>query len=261
MRTVSAYTCALALLTYGAFSQSTEFEVASVKPNRSGGGTRRSIEPGKITWLNLSLGEFIEKAYDVKHYQLSGPDWVLNYLSTDRYDVVAKAASPVPTQELLRMLGPLLTKRFHLAVHRETRVLPVYALVVDKGGPKFKEGDGGMPASYPDGTGAMDYHNVTMESLASGLSVFLGAVDGRPVLTRTGLEGSYTFKANLYALPAGLSPGEQKQQTQQLMSTMSREDNPVFTALREQLGLRLESQKAPIEMLIIDQAEKIPIEN
>jgi uncharacterized protein (TIGR03435 family) len=72
---------------------------------------------------------------------------------------------------------------------------------------------------------------------------------------------AYTFKANLYALPAGLSPGEQKQLPQEKMDTTSRDANPVFAALQEQLGLKLESQKAPLEILVIDRADKIPTAN
>src|SRR5882724_3968474 len=89
---------------------------------------------GKSPILNLSLGEYIERAYGIKHYQIVGPDWVVNYRSENRYDVMAKAASAVPTEELLRMFAPLLAERFRLAVHRETRAFPVYVLVVDKGG-------------------------------------------------------------------------------------------------------------------------------
>ena len=253
----------LIFLSYESFAQSVpHFEVASVKVNPAvGGRTTRLIEPGKITYLNLSLGEFIALAYNVKHYQISGPEWILNYRSDNRYDVIAKADNLVSAEQLKRMLEPLLAERFHLVVHRENRELPVYALVVDKGGPKFKRGDGGAPQSYPDGSGGLIYQNISMEALADGLSNFMGAVDGRPVLNRTGLPDAYTFKANLYGLPAGLGPGEQKQMAQQKMDTTSREDNPVFTALQDQLGLKLESQKAPLEILVIDHADKIPTAN
>jgi uncharacterized protein (TIGR03435 family) len=175
--------------------------------------------------------------------------------------VVAKAASKVSADDLKRMLEPLLAERFHLIVHRETRTVPVYVLLVDKGGPRFKDGDGGSSKSDPDGNGGLVYQNVTMEALADGLSNFMGAVDGRPVLNRTGLVGGYNFTANLYGVPAGMSPGEQKLMAQQKMDTTPREDNPVFNALRDQLGLKLESQKAPLEMLVIDRADKIPTEN
>jgi uncharacterized protein (TIGR03435 family) len=227
------------------------FEAASVKPNRAGGVTTRRIEPGTITYLNITLGEFIAMAYGVKHYQLSGPDWIVNYGSTDRYDVVAKAAGAVFAEPLKRMLGPLLVDRFHLAFHRETRELPVFALVVAKGGPKFKPGDGGAMSIRLDGKGGYAYTNYSMATLADSLSLMTAV--GRPVLDRTGLAGGYSFNADLYNMPKGLSPAEFK-------DAMVNSD-AVFSALPEQLGLKLESQKAPIEILVIDHADKVPVEN
>jgi len=230
---------------------SSTFEVASVKPNRSTNGTTRRIEPGTITYLNITLGEFIEMAYGVKHYQLSGPDWIVNWSSSYRYDVVAKAGGPVAAEQLQRMLGPLLTDRFHLAFHRVTRELPVFALVVAKNGPKFKVGDGGTESVSPDGTGGASYMNYSMASLAYSLS--LRSAVGRPVLDRTGLKGGYSFNANLDNVPQGLNPAE-------LKNALVNSD-AIFSTLQEQLGLRLKSQKAPVEILVIDHAEQVPTEN
>ncbi|MGA3238912.1 MAG: M56 family metallopeptidase [Bryobacteraceae bacterium] len=227
------------------------FDAASVKPNRAGGGTTRRIEPGTITYLNITLGEFIAMAYGVKHYQLSGPDWIVNYGSTDRYDVVAKAAAAVSAEPLQRMLGPLLVDRFHLAFHRETRELPVYALVIAKGGPKFKLGDGGAMSTRPDGKGGYSYKNWAMANLADQLSLMNSV--GRPVLDRTGLAGGYSFDADLYNIPKGLSPAEFKE-------AMVNSD-AIFSTLPDQLGLKLESQKAPIEIIVVDHADKVPVEN
>src|SRR6202030_265290 len=114
------------------------FEVASVRVNRSHSGTTRRIEPDRLIYLGITLGEFIEMAYGVYHYQISGPDWVVNFGSSERYDIVAKTATPVSGEQLQRMLAPLLRERFHLRIHRETRELRVYALVVVPKGPKFK---------------------------------------------------------------------------------------------------------------------------
>ncbi len=183
---------------------SSTFEVASVKPNRSTNGTTRRIEPGTITYLNITLGEFIEMAYGVKHYQLSGPDWIVNWGSSYRYDVVAKAGGPVAAEQLQRMLGPLLTDRFHLAFHRVTRELPVFALVVAKNGPKFKVGDGGPESVSPDGTGGTSYKNYSMASLAYSLS--LRSTVGRPVLDRTGLKGGYFIQRKSRQRPTGTKP-------------------------------------------------------
>jgi uncharacterized protein (TIGR03435 family) len=230
------------------------FEAASVKPTQ--GGRTRSIEPGRITYLDTTLGEFIAMAYGLKRYQISGPDWVMNADRSGRYDLVATAGSPVSADEIKRRLGPLLVERFHLAFHRETRELPVFALATGKGGPKFKEpGDGGgaLPPS-PDGEGGLYFKNYSMAMLADWLS-FLPSL-GRPVIDRTGLEGRYSFHANLLDLPKDTSPVDMK-------IAMGRSDgnDMIFSTLPDQLGLKLESQKAPIEMLVIDHADKVPVEN
>ena len=136
-----------------------QFDVASVKAHTTGGGTTRRTEQQSLTFLNITLGEFIRIAYDVKPYQIEGPDWVVNNGSSSRYDVVAKAAAPVTERELHAMLASLLAERFHLTLHREMRVLPIYALVVDKGGPKFKEGDGGETSVSRDPSGGLRYVN------------------------------------------------------------------------------------------------------
>jgi uncharacterized protein (TIGR03435 family) len=143
-----------------------------------------------------------------------------------------------------------------LAFHREKRELPVFALVVAKGGPKFNQpGNGGvsLPPS-PDGTGGLSYKNWSMATLVDWLSVLPSV--GRPVIDRTGIEGRYSFNANLFDLPKDASPLDMK-------VAIGRSDagDVLFSTLPEQLGLKLESQKAPIEMLVIDHADKVPVEN
>src|SRR5690349_20119593 len=117
-----------------------QFEVASVKAYTRGGSTTRRIDQQGLTYLNITLGEFIEMAYDVRRYQVSGADWITSPGAT-RYDIVAKASAPASERELRHMLVPLLADRFGLQLHREMRVLPVYALVVAKGGHRLKDGD------------------------------------------------------------------------------------------------------------------------
>jgi len=229
-----------------------QFDVASVKVHTTGGGTTRRTEQQSLTYLNITLGEFIRIAYDVKPYQIEGPDWVVNNGSSSRYDVVAKAAAPVTERELHAMLASLLAERFHLTLHREMRVLPIYALVVDKGGPKFKEGDGGETTVSRDPSGGVRYVNYPMAGLAATLSMMPST--GRPVLDRTGLTGRYTFSANLFELPAGLSVEGQK-------VAMANAENPAFTTLREQLGLKLEPDRASIEMLVVDRADRVPADD
>jgi uncharacterized protein (TIGR03435 family) len=228
------------------------FEVASVRVNHSQSGSTRRIEPDRITYLSITLGEFIEMAYGMKHYQISAPDWVVNFASSERYDIVAKSADPVSTEQLQAMLAPLLGERFHLAIHRETRELPVYTLVVDHKGPKFKAGDGGPTHIRTDSSGGHIYENYSMDALASSLSLYRAV--GRSVLNGTGLQGGYNFSMNLQSLPIGVSPAGMK-------SAVTDNDEPLFTALQEQLGLKLKAEKAPVEILIVDHADKLPKEN
>ena len=229
------------------------FDVASVKVNKTRGGTTRRVDRQNLTFLNITLGEFIQMAYDVKRYQIAGPDWVVNNASSDRYDVVAKTDAPAGERELREMLVPLLAERFHLSVHREMRVLPVYLLVVDKGGPKFKEGDGGDTSVSPDpATGGARYSNYPMAALAGMLSVIPST--GRPVIDRTGLTGRYTFTVNLLRTPAGLNPDDEKR-------AQFNSETPAFTALQEDLGLKLTPDRAPIEMLVVDRADRAPTDD
>lgn len=231
------------------------FEAASVKRNQSGGRTTRIVEPGRITYLNITLGEFIAMAYGVNRYQISGPEWILNSGSSDRYDLIATAGTAAPIAEVKRMLAPLLAERFHLVIHRETKDSPVFALLVAKGGPKLgKASNGGDASMAPDGEGGFSFKNWSMASLADWLT-YLPSV-GRLVIDRSGLAGTYSFRANFFGFGKGIEAGEMKAQ----MSSGDAAD-AVFTALREQLGLKLEAQKAPVEMIVIDHADKVPTEN
>jgi len=225
-----------------------QFDVASVKADTTRRGTTRRDEPQSVTYLNITLGEVIRLAYDVQSYQIDGPEWITN--GSTRFDIAAKASAPLTERERHAALVPLLTERFHLTLHREIRTRPVYSLVIDKSGPKFKEGDGGESSVERDpATGALRYANYAMSALAAFLSVMPST--GRPVLDRTGLPGKYTFTANLFETPAGLTATDTK-------DAIRRSDTPAFTALREQLGLKLDADRAAIEMLVIDGADKIP---
>jgi uncharacterized protein (TIGR03435 family) len=161
----------LIIVTSYAFGQaageSPTFEAASVKPAapQTGPGMRvmmrggpGSPDPGQITYSNVSLKMVLTNAYGIKGYQVNGPKW----LDSERFDIVAKIAMGATKEQFKLMLHNLLTKRFKLAVHRETKELPIYALVVGKGGPKLKEtvddgsatqggaaGPGGPSASAP----------------------------------------------------------------------------------------------------------------
>src|SRR5260370_19868003 len=152
---------------FGQPKESPTFEAASIKPAAplSGMGMRvmmrggpGSPDPGQITYSNVSLKNVVMTAYGVKGYQISGPKW----LDSERFDIVAKIAMGATKEQFEMMLQNLLAERFKLAVQRETKDLPIYALVVGKGGPKLKEsvddsaasqggaaGPGGPSASAP----------------------------------------------------------------------------------------------------------------
>jgi uncharacterized protein (TIGR03435 family) len=230
----------------------TVFDVASVKPNRARAGTTRRIEPGKITYIDITLGEFIRMAYGLSYHQISGPDWIVNFGSSDRYDLIASAGKPASKQELMLMLRAFLVDRFHLAFHYETREVQAYVLIVAKNGPKFKAGDGGpISISRDDTTGGLSYKNWTMPVLANALSMM--AVIDRPVVDRTGLKDSYSFNANLYDLPKDASGADAKD------SAIN--SDAIFSTLQEQLGLKLESRKESVKFLIVDHADNVPEAN
>ncbi len=122
------------------------FDVASIKPNQMGnaGGEKSereniTVSPEGVMMRNVSLRSCLRWAYDVKDFQISGPGW----LASEKYDIAAKTAPPTSAGQLRLMMQTLLADRFKLALHRETKDLPVYALVVGKNGPKFHESAAG----------------------------------------------------------------------------------------------------------------------
>jgi uncharacterized protein (TIGR03435 family) len=238
--------------------QTPAFEAASVKPNPGTGNKRdltRVIEPGRITYLDATLGELIALAYGVKPYQVTGPDWIVGRSSAITFDVAATAGKAVPPAELKKMLQPLLAERFHLALHRETKELPVFLLTLAKGGPKFHDsGDGSGSALIPAAGGTISFRNWSMEKFADWLTGLPGV--GRPVMDRTGLEGAWSFRANLFNVEEGKGIGDVKRAMMDGDAAAT-----LGGTLPAQLGLRLEGGKAEIEILVIDRAEKVPTEN
>jgi len=235
----------IALTAGGAFAQS--FEVASVRMNRTAGG-RAAVEfsPGgeRFTATNTSLGQLIVMAYGVTPHQVAPLDPVIY----EKYDVLARADRPVPRKDMLRMLQALLADRFGLSIRREMREQAVYALVVDKRGPKLQLSKEDLPWTLAraqgkeQSSGRMIFENESMPDFAFALSTLV--VVGRVVVDKTGLTGNYDFKLN-FAPPDRLSDPSTTQ------------DAPsIFTAVQEQLGLRLEAQRAPVEFLVIEHVER-----
>ncbi len=221
-----------------------EFDAASIKLHPPAGGPLRvsmAGEHGHINYENVTIRALIRKAYGTSRvFPLSTGQ--LDPYSIDRYDIIAKGAGEASDEQTRQMLQSLLEDRFKLKIHREMKELPVYALIAGKGGPKFHEvkDDGSAVEINGGGEGhPIVAHHISMKMLAATLSGYVGD----PVQDMTGLTGMYDLKLEFTSdqNPDAAGPS-------------------VFTAVQEQLGLKLEARKAPLEVLVIDRAEK-PSEN
>jgi uncharacterized protein (TIGR03435 family) len=221
------------------------FDAASIKPFSGGGGGRNGglgvnppraiggslrFPPGRVVSApaGVTARKVILEAFHLNQYQLSGgPGW----LDSDRFELEAKAEGASENQ-LRQMLKTLLAERFKLVAHRETKEMPVYALMVGRNGPQFHEWKDGDPLpEFGSGSHATTFRDVgTMRRLADVLSA--GPDLGRPVLDKTGLKGTYLFYAEW-------DEGEE-----------------FLPALQQQLGLKLESQRGPVDNLVIDHIDK-----
>jgi uncharacterized protein (TIGR03435 family) len=230
-------------------AQSSAFDVASVKSHKPAvaeGANRERIDsaPGSLTIRNASLSDCIKWAYLIRDYQIFGPSWLM----TEKYDITAKAAGPAPLNQLRQMLQTLLTDRFQLRLHRETKDLPVYELVATKSGPKLHKAEPGGNTSMQGENGSFVFRGTSMPQFAEDLAT-LRQVD-RPVLDRTGFPGVFDFN-----LKFGESNDEMKR------ALIAGDGASIFTLIQEELGLKLEARKGPVEMLVIDHVERVPTEN
>ena len=260
-------------------------------PLRGGPGTS---SPGQLAG-EASLKTLLMRAYELKDYQIGGPAW----MESERYEIAAKIPEGATRREVARMLQSLLTQRFRLTVHRETRELAMYALEAAKSGPKLKAADpaatapdgadvtvfspklikgsdgfpevaGGqnLPRSYVMVVGGSDgvmyklwARRETMEQLADRLSAQLS----RPVVDRTGLTEVYDF-ALTWTVENG---GAGVPRTGPPPDVIDMHSSPIlsdaglsiFAALPAQLGLKLEARRGPVEMLIVDKANRVPAGN
>ena len=240
------YASFVTVLACRAFGQTLAFDVASVKPNRSGSGSSSSnSHDGVYTATNESLKSLIQMAYRVRDYRIAGPDW----LNSERFDIAAKPPAGSKDADLGLMMQSMLLERFKLALHRETKEFPVYGLLVAKNGPKFKEVEdvGGNHTNSNRGRFIGD--RCSMANLAA----YLARQMDRPVVDMTGLAGVFDLKLNFTPESALAGREDNKADTEAYP--------PLLTAIQEQLGLKLEPKKAPIEILVIDHLEKVPTEN
>ncbi|HWF11479.1 MAG TPA: TIGR03435 family protein [Bryobacteraceae bacterium] len=220
------------------------FDAASVKAS-DGRSERSSVRfaPGLLTISNAPLRKCIALAYDIQEDRedaISAPDW----LRDARFDILAKFPPNTSEVQARAMFQNLLAERFQLKVHRESRELTVYALTVDKSGSKLiesapeKQGTIGLSAERLTGRG------VPVQALADRLASAAFQL-GRPVVDRTGLIGTFDF--TLEWKPESGADGYP--------------EPSLFTAIQEQLGLKLEKQKGTVEVLVVDSALRKPIEN
>ena len=234
-----------------AIAHGQHFDVASVKPDKAGFGETAPREkitasPGSLTMQNVSLQACIKWAYGLRDFQIAGPGWI----SSEHYDISAKASGAASVSELRVMLRALMAERFQLKSHTETKEKPVYALVVAKNGPKFHAStEDGDPSFGPAG-GELVFRNFSMADLADRLASRPFKLD-LPVLDRTGLDGRYDFSLKL-----ATNPDELKHTLEGMEQGPS-----IFVFFQDQLGLKLESRKGPVEMLIVESAAKVPTEN
>ena len=241
------------------------FEVASIKPNKSGSGSSDSgFDNGRFAATNIQLKTLLQyDAYGIPGPQiLEAPDW----LTSERFDIEAKVDDSTLIQmgklsrdqrNLLKqqMIQQLLADRFKLRVHWETRELPVYALVVAKSGPKFQaskdtNGDTGISS----GNGRYTAQGVTMAKFTQSLTQVLARELGRVVIDKTGIEGKYDLALTWAPEENSTASGNTSNENFALSGSS------IFMALQEQLGLRLESTRSKVDVLVIDHIER-PSEN
>ena len=228
-----------------AFLNAAVFDVASVKRSQTAVGPDANNEivfaPAGITARNATLRRLAAEAYRLQTQQVLGPGW----LDRNEYDIEAKAAAPVPAKDLCEMLGALLTDRFNLKQHRENRQLRVYELVVDKPGPRMQSRSGPGMRFHGDMRQLADLIATQLSISMSDDPTQPGRASGTPVpvLDKTGLSGTFDFSINIRSEPG----------------------SDMFTLwqriLRDELGLRLESRRGEVEVLVIDSADPVPTAN
>jgi uncharacterized protein (TIGR03435 family) len=255
------------------------FEVASVKRSTEASGKVRVgdqvwssvgakfLPGGTFEAVNATLGSFIRLAYGLREFQtVGGPEWV----DADRFDIQARGPQGAVESEAPRRLQSLLAERFALKVHRETRDRPIYALVLARAngslGPRLRQSQGppaaaGLAAAGgqctppgPPGPVNMRLCGVTMAAL---VDTFLPIYTGRRVVDRTGLTGGFDLALHFDSRPIpGVGPGGGLPLSPQAAEPAATDAVSLFTALEEQLGLKLEPQTGPAEVLVIDHVER-----
>ncbi len=282
--TARAFVCLLAVVQACGVccAQSTdakaEFEVVSVKPSEAPGNGMRRVgcdggpgtkDPGMFRCTNMSLSNLVTRAYGIAYYQLTGPDW----LQQQMFEIQAKVPEGATKDQVAAMILSMLQDQFKLVAHHDSKELAKYDLVVAKGGLKIKESaeepprppDGAPPKPAPmakDGLPELGpghpgmaingkrailyYSHWTMTQFAS----MIAAQMAKPVTDATGLTAKYDI--GMHWSPENLRAGD----------SASDPDGPTLQqALQDQLGLRLEAKKGPVDFVVVDHCEKTPAGN
>ncbi len=223
-------------------TDSIAFEVASIKPGNS--LERRSnavVDQVRTVLTNVSLRQCVEAAYGIQDPELSAPDW----LDSVRFDIDARPPAIHPKNYLQPMLKTLLEERFKLAAHFETKIVSGYALTVGKTGAKLKAAEAGEPATS---TSASRFSGTKIP--IDRLNQFLSGLLDRPVIDKTGLTGVFDIDIHFVWQDSTFAA-----------SSEPANGPTIFTALEEQLGLKLQAEKLPFRVVVVDRMEREPTSN
>lgn len=243
-------------------------------PPRGGPGTP---DPAQITWSYATLMNLLLTAYDVKAYQISGPEW----LPSQRYDIIAKVPAGATKEQVRMMWQNLLAERFGVVLHRESREFRVEELVIAKSGLKLKETAEDLsvpslpgPPQLKDGAlvspglvttmypGAIrKAHSIARAQPITKLTEMLGNYLNRPVLDKTGLTARYDFTLDYTLTGLPPLPGQSTPDPAASSGDVSDSGPDLVAAVQQQLGLALVRSRAKLDVLVIDKAEKLPIAN
>jgi uncharacterized protein (TIGR03435 family) len=222
------------------------FEAASIKPNTSGSGSSSTNgSKGQVVSTNVSLKRLIMRAYAAKEFQITIPDWTGDV----KFDIAAKYPPDTANDQRNGMLQTLLVERFGLKIHHESKEMSAYALIVAKSGPKLEEGKPGGTSSNSNNSHLED-KGISMSQFADQLANYVD----HPVVDKTGLPGVFNLKLDW---APDIQPGAKNDGG----SGDALLGPTILAALQDQLGLKLQTQKLPVDILVVDHVERAPTEN
>lgn len=242
-----------------------EFEVASIRPSNPEQGFINASTPSlkvdagrNLTFAKITLRDLIMLAYGVGAPQVQGPGFLNGRpdAPADRFDVIAKVPAGATREQVPLMLRALLAERFHLMLHRESKTMQIYALEAGKGGPKMNESPEGATGEARCARSFAEREGATLAAVCSHMSagdiaqqlqaLAPGYFRDGPVIDKSGLKGVYDFKLEW------ITNGE---------ANSGSPGPTMFAAVQDQLGLKLERRREAVEVLVIDQLDRVPTEN